>query len=60
LTGILMVIKNLPEIRFPLEMLIAFNFAHMGAAVLLLIVSLLALILQRPWKNNRYALRNRR
>jgi hypothetical protein len=48
-----MVVKNLPEFRFPLEVLIAFNFAHMGAAVLLLIVSLVALIFRRPWRKAR-------
>jgi hypothetical protein len=53
LTGILMVIKNLPGIRFPLEMLIAFNFAHMGAAAFLMIVSLLTLLFRRPWRRSR-------
>lgn len=54
LTGILMVVKNLPEMRFSLKVLMAFNFAHMGAAVLLMLVSLLTLIFRRPWRQTRH------
>ena len=50
LTGILMVIKNLPGVHFPLEVLMVSNFAHMGAAVLFLIAALVGLIFRQPWR----------
>lgn len=54
LTGILMAVKNLPGTRFSLEVLMAFNFTHMGAAVLLMLVSLFTLIFRRPWRQTRH------
>jgi hypothetical protein len=53
LTGILMVIKNLPGVTFPLAMLMASNFAHMGAAVLFMLAALVALIFRQPWRRAR-------
>lgn len=49
-TGILMVIKNLPGVNFPLEVLMVSNFTHMGAAVLLMITALVAVIFRQPWR----------
>ena len=48
-TGILMVIKNLPGVHFPFEMLIIANFTHMGTAVLFMAAALVALIFRTPW-----------
>lgn len=49
-TGILMVVKNLPGVHFPMVLLMVFNFAHMAAAVLFMIAALAALILKYPWR----------
>jgi len=48
-TGILMVIKNLPGVQFPLQMLMIANFTHMGAAVLFIFTTLIMLIFRKPW-----------
>ena len=48
-TGILMVIKNLPGIQFPFEMLMIANFTHMGGAMLFMLSALVALIFRMPW-----------
>jgi hypothetical protein len=39
-TGILMVVKNLPGVHFPMAMLMVFNFTHMGAAILFMVAAL--------------------
>lgn len=49
-TGILMVIKNLPGVHFPMTMLIIFNFSHMAAAMLFMVAALVALIFKQPWR----------
>ena len=46
-TGILMVIKNLPGIHLPIDMLIIANFTHMGAAVLFMLTALIMLIFRK-------------
>ena len=48
--GIVMVVKNLPGVHLPLYALVAFNLAHMGAAVLFMIAAAIALIFRRPWR----------
>ena len=48
-TGILMVLKNLPGVQFPFEMLMIANFTHMGGAVLFMLSALVALIFRMPW-----------
>jgi hypothetical protein len=52
-TGILMVVKNLPGIHFSLTTLLVFNFAHLGAAVLFILASLVALIFSQSWIRRR-------
>jgi len=52
-TGILMVVKNLPGFSFSMPALIIFNFTHMAAAVLFLLVSLAALVSRQPWRHPR-------
>jgi len=52
-TGILMVVKNLPGVHFPMATLIVFNFAHMTAALLFMIAGLLALFFRHPWRQIR-------
>ena len=52
-TGILMVVKNLPGIHFPMTMLMVFNFAHMAAAMLFMIAAVAAIIFRRPWRRVR-------
>jgi hypothetical protein len=52
-TGIIMVIKNLPGIHFPMAMLMIFNFSHMAAAVLFMVAALVALIFRQPWRQHR-------
>ena len=52
-TGVLMVIKNLPGVRFSMVTLIVFNFTHMGAAVLFMLAALVALIFKQPWRRTR-------
>ena len=52
-TGILMVVKNLPGVHFPMAALIVFNFAHMTAGLLFMIAGLLALIFRLPWRQLR-------
>ena len=49
ITGILMVVKNLPGVHFSLNALMVFNFTHMGAAVLFMIMSIIALFGKRSW-----------
>jgi len=53
ITGILMVVKNLPGIHFSLLALMVFNFSHMGAAVLFMFAALVALIFKQPWRRTR-------
>ncbi len=50
LTGMVMVIKNLPGVHFPLEVLMTSNFTHMGAAILFMITAMIALIFRQPWR----------
>lgn len=52
-TGILMVVKNLPGVHFPMVTLMIFNFTHMGAAVLFMIAAVAALIFRHPWRRIR-------
>jgi len=52
-TGILMVVKNLPGVHFPMAALMVFNFTHMAAAVLFMIAALVALIFRSPWRRIR-------
>ena len=52
-TGVLMVVKNLPGVSFSMQALMIFNFTHMAAAVLFLLVSLAALLLRQPWRRPR-------
>jgi hypothetical protein len=52
-TGILMVVKNLPGIHFSLTTLLILNFTHLGAAVLFILASLVALIFSQPWVRRR-------
>jgi len=52
-TGILMVIKNLPGVHFPMAMLMIFNLSHMAAAMLFMIAALAALIFRHPWRQIR-------
>jgi len=52
-TGIAMVVKNLPGVSFSMQALMIFNFTHMTAAVLFLLVSLAALIFRQPWRQPR-------
>ncbi len=49
-TGVVMVVKNLPGVHLPMTALVAFNLAHMGAAVLFMITAVIALIFRRPWR----------
>jgi len=49
-TGILMVIKNLPGVHFPMAMLMIFNLSHMAAAMLFMVAALAALIFRQPWR----------
>ena len=49
-TGILMVIKNLPGVHFPMALLMFFNFSHMAAAMLFMVAALVALIFRQPWR----------
>jgi hypothetical protein len=53
MTGILMVVKNLPGIHFSLVTLMVFNFTHMGVAVLFMLAALVALIFKQPWRRTR-------
>lgn len=50
ITGILMVVKNLPGMNFSLATLMVFNFTHLGASVLFLLFSLVALVFRQPWR----------
>jgi len=50
ITGILMVVKNLPGMNFSLATLMVFNFTHMGASVLFMLATLVALIFRQPWR----------
>jgi hypothetical protein len=50
ITGVLMVFKNLPGVRFPLEVLMTANFAHMGTAVLFTLAALISLVFRKPWR----------
>jgi putative Mn2+ efflux pump MntP len=52
-TGILMVVKNLPGIRFSMAALIILNFTHMAAAVLFTIAALVSLVFRQPWRRIR-------
>lgn len=52
-TGILMVIKNLPGVHFPMAILMIFNFSHMAAAMLFMVAALVALIFRQPWRQIR-------
>ncbi len=52
-TGMVMVVKNLPGINFSLTTLMVFNLAHMGAAVLFMLASLVALVFRQPWVRRR-------
>lgn len=52
-TGAVMVAKNLPAVHLPMTALIAFNFLHMGAAVLFMLAALISLIFRRPWTKTR-------
>ena len=52
-TGILMVIKNLPGVHFPMAMLMIFNLSHMVAAMLFMIAALLSLVFRHPWRQIR-------
>jgi len=52
-TGIAMVVKNLPGVSFSMQALMIFNFTHMTAAALFLLVSLAALIFRQPWRHPR-------
>jgi hypothetical protein len=52
-TGILMVVKNLPGVHFPMAMLMVFNFTHMGAAILFMVAGVVALIFRHPWRRVR-------
>lgn len=52
-TGILMVVKNLPGIRFSMAALVIFNFTHMAAAVLFTIAALVSLVFRQPWRHMR-------
>jgi hypothetical protein len=38
-TGILMVVKNLPGVHFPMAMLMVFNFTHMASAMLFMVAA---------------------
>jgi hypothetical protein len=48
-TGILMVVKNLPGVHFPMAMLMVFNFTHMASAMLFMVAARGALIFRWPW-----------
>ena len=52
-TGVLMVVKNLPGVSFSMQALMIFNFTHMAAAALFLLVSLTALVFRQPWRRPR-------
>lgn len=52
-TGILMVVKNLPGIHFPMASLMIFNLTHMAAAVLFMIAALVCLVFRHPWRQTR-------
>lgn len=52
-TGVIMVLKNLPSVHLPMTALIAFNFLHMGAAVLFMLTALIALIFRLSWTKTR-------
>lgn len=52
-TGVIMVFKNLPSVHLPMAALIAFNFLHMGAAILFMLAALIALILRMSWTKTR-------
>lgn len=49
ITGIIMAVKNLPGINFPVELLVAFNLSHMGSAVFFMLVSIGAFFARKPW-----------
>lgn len=49
LSGVVMAIKNLPEVVFDLPVLMTMNFLHMGSAILFVLVSLLGLIYRGQW-----------
>lgn len=52
-TGILMAVKNLPGIHFPMAALMIFNFTHMAAAMLFMIAALVSLVFRQPWRQIR-------
>lgn len=49
-TGILMVVKNLPGIHFTMAALMVFNFTHMAAAVLFMLAAIAGLVFRLPWR----------
>ena len=49
LSGLVMALKNLPGVFFPMGLLVSMNFLHMGAAVFFMLASLGALILRAGW-----------
>lgn len=48
-TGILMVVKNLPGVNFSMMLLMIFNFTHLAAAMLFMIATLVAMIFRQRW-----------
>ena len=49
LSGIVMAIKNLPGVVFPLDLLVGMNFLHMGSALFLMLVTLVAIVMRSKW-----------
>ncbi len=48
-SGIIMAIKNLPAVHFSFQWGMAFNFLHMGMAMLFLIMALICFIGRKKW-----------
>ena len=48
-TGILMVLKNLPQVTFSPDFTVMINLAHLGLTMLFLFTALLFLFLKRGW-----------
>ncbi|MFO8049436.1 MAG: hypothetical protein R6U29_10430 [Desulfosudaceae bacterium] len=49
LTGLAMAVKNLAGVIYPLPLLVAMNFLHMGLAIGFLLLALGCLIARKPW-----------
>lgn len=49
LTGIIMAVKNLSGVNFPLALLVTFNLSHMVSALFFMLVSMGAFFARKPW-----------